>query len=570
MRLDFNGKQHIYGHHLTVPISPLIPNYENSVPSTDGDFDDDNMIIHGDNLRALKSLLPRYAGKIDCIYIDPPYNTGNEQWIYNDNVKSPLMKKWFEDNKPVDNEDLERHDKWLCMMWPRLHLLRELLSKDGTIFISIDHNEQHHLRVVLDEIFGEENYLNTFVWVNNLKGRQITGQGAAGTHENILAYRKESNTSQTFTGSINYLKQLMPDIYRGFNYSIKKDSLSDYVTKNELHNTNSRFNENTRPTLVFDIYYQPSSGKIICEDMTDSHLHSDFIKIPPKKNNSDRGKYHAWRWSREKIISDSHNLEFQIDANGSARIFTKVRSTDQTAVKDMIMGISTTAGTNDLKNTGINRIFDNPKPVALIKFLLSLCIDNAIILDSFAGSGTTAHATLALNAEDGGNRKFILVECEDYANSITAERVRRVINGVPDAQDPKLRKGYGGQFTYCTLGEPIEASSMLTGESLPSYKDYAIYAYHHATGKAIDPEMIDDSGNGPFYREATGRDFWLLYKPDLAWLQTSESALTKDYADQVSKTSQNAVVFASHKLIPQRLLTDMGIVFCQVPFFGAV
>ncbi len=135
---------------------------------------DDNLIIHGDNLAALKALLPRYAGRINCIYIDPPYNTGNEKWLYNNNVNSPMMKEWLKGKSPVDGEDLERHDKWLCMMWPRLQLLRELLSDDGVIFISIDDNEQHRLRMVMDEIFGEENFVACLPTVMNLKGNNCT------------------------------------------------------------------------------------------------------------------------------------------------------------------------------------------------------------------------------------------------------------------------------------------------------------------------------------------------------------------------------------------------------------
>ena len=150
--LEFKGKQHIYAHHLTVPYRPLVADAEKSLNPADAD---DNLIIHGDNLHALKALLPRYTGLVKCIYIDPPYNTGNESWLYNDNVNSPLMKEWVKANSPVDGEDLERHDKWLCMMWPRLHLLRELLADDGVIFVSIDANEQHHLRMLMDEIFGE-------------------------------------------------------------------------------------------------------------------------------------------------------------------------------------------------------------------------------------------------------------------------------------------------------------------------------------------------------------------------------------------------------------------------------
>ena len=167
--LDFKGKQHIYAHHLTVPYRPLVPDAARSLNSAETD---DNLIIHGDNLHALKALLPRYAGKVKCIYIDPPYNTGNEGWVYNDNVNSPLMKEWVKQNSPVDGEDLERHDKWLCMMWPRLHLLKELLSDDGVIFVSIDDNEQHHLRMMMDEIFGEGNFHCQFIWQSKVTPKQ--------------------------------------------------------------------------------------------------------------------------------------------------------------------------------------------------------------------------------------------------------------------------------------------------------------------------------------------------------------------------------------------------------------
>lgn len=162
--LDFKGKQLIYAHHLGVPARTFVVDAKKSLPlkgekpSLDG-----NLIIHGDNLHALKALLPRYGGRVNCIYIDPPYNTGNEGWVYNDNVNGPAIKEWLKDKSPVDGEDLERHDKWLCMMWPRLQLLRELLAEDGAIFISIDDNEQHRLRMAMDEIFGEENFIANII-----------------------------------------------------------------------------------------------------------------------------------------------------------------------------------------------------------------------------------------------------------------------------------------------------------------------------------------------------------------------------------------------------------------------
>ena len=190
--LEFKGKQHIYAHHLTVPYRPLEPDESRSCNPSDTD---DNLIIHGDNLHALKALLPRYANRIKCIYIDPPYNTGNENWVYNDNVNSPLMQQWFTENAPVDNEDLERHDKWLCMMWPRLHLLKELLTEDGIIFISIDHNEQHHLQMLMDEIFGEQNIVANFTWWSKYT-LSNDSKTVSYQHENILSYAKNLEVCQ--------------------------------------------------------------------------------------------------------------------------------------------------------------------------------------------------------------------------------------------------------------------------------------------------------------------------------------------------------------------------------------
>ena len=185
--LDFKGKQHIYAHHLTGPYRPLVLD---DTRSCNPSGIDDNLIIHGDNLHALKALLPRYAGRVKCIYIDPPYNTGNEGWVYSDRVNSRLMREWLEKNTPVDNEDLERHDKWLCMMWPRLHLLRELLAEDGAILVSIDDNEQHHLRMLMDEIFGPENFVSSVTWQKKVSPSN-DAKHFSYDHEYIAVYAKD-------------------------------------------------------------------------------------------------------------------------------------------------------------------------------------------------------------------------------------------------------------------------------------------------------------------------------------------------------------------------------------------
>ena len=195
--LDFKGKQYVYAHHLTVPYRSLNTHPEKSIGGVSNV--DGNLIIHGDNLHALKALMPRYVGRVKCVYIDPPYNTGNENSTYNDNVNGALHRKWLREHSPVDGEDLERHDKWLCMMWPRLQLLRELLSDDGIIFVSIDDHEQHYLRMLMNEIFGESNYVATLIW--NKQHSQQQGLFKR-YHEFVHAYARDvSQVSSIHAGT---------------------------------------------------------------------------------------------------------------------------------------------------------------------------------------------------------------------------------------------------------------------------------------------------------------------------------------------------------------------------------
>ena len=187
--LQFAYKELIAGYHLQVSYRDLKINKKKSLNYNKKEPLSDNLIIHGDNLEALKALLPKYAGRVNCIYIDPPYNTGNEGWVYNDNLSDPVFKQWLK--KTVDSEDLERHDKWCCMMWPRLQLLKELLADDGVIFVSIDDNEQHRLRMMMDEIFGIKNFVANVIWWSKYTlsndSKTISYQ-----HENILIYAKNS------------------------------------------------------------------------------------------------------------------------------------------------------------------------------------------------------------------------------------------------------------------------------------------------------------------------------------------------------------------------------------------
>lgn len=426
-----------------------------------------NLIIEGDNLEVLKLLQKSYQGKVKMIYIDPPYNTGND-FVYEDDF-SDGIKNYLQQTGQINDEgnrlstnsetDGRFHSNWMNMMYPRLYLAQNLLREDGVIFISIDDNEVNNAKSLCDTVFGMENYLNTFIWVSNLKGRQISGRGAVGTKEYVLVYSKMANQVGDFRVSGSIVKELMPSVYKGFDYEIQTDERGPYVLKNQLYNTNSAFNEATRPNLVFDIYYDPAKKEVKTSKVSTSHLYPDFVKIQPHRNNNGVNKYHAFRWSAKKVETESFDLEF-IESPSGWTVFTKVRDVDSTALKDLIMDISTNDGSKDLEKIGCKKDwFDFPKPVDLVKLLISTSTtEDDLVLDFFAGSGTTAHAVMAQNAKDGGNRKFILVQLPEQVEpesgaakagfdniaDITKERVRRAGKKIIEESDGKLKlKGEG-------------------------------------------------------------------------------------------------------------------------------
>lgn len=412
--LMWAGKQEAVRSLLTPSQGALVPDFDRSVG-----FDTaQNVFIEGDSLEALKLLQKAYNDKVKLIYIDPPYNT-RKDFIYADDYSDGLRAYLAytgqldaDGNRTSSDVDLlgRRHSRWLSMMYPRLILARNMLTRDGVLAVSIDDNEVTSLRSILNEVFGPENYLNTMVWVSNLKGRQITGSGAAGTKEYVLLYARDSNELDAFRASATLLKSWMPTVYKGFNYALQEDDRGPYVLKNELYNTNSAFNEATGPNLVFDIYFELATGSVKTAPVSDKHVHSGYAKVVPKKNNNGTNKYHAFRWSRAKVEAESHDLEF-VPSGSSYRVFTKVRDVDSTAVKDLIMDISTNEGTADLKNIGIDpHWFDYPKPVKLVQLLCAFATDkDSLILDFFAGSGTTAHAVALQNLADGGSRRHMLI-----------------------------------------------------------------------------------------------------------------------------------------------------------------
>lgn len=528
-RIEFKGKSSVANLHFAVPYHALVPDAKKGVsksPSLE-----DNLIIHGDNLKALKALLPTYAGRVKCIYIDPPYNTGNEHWVYNDNVNSPMMREWL--GKVVDSEDLTRHDKWLCMMMPRLKLLRELLTHDGTIFVSIDDNEQHHLRMLMNEVFGEENFLANIAWEKRYT-RSNNAKLFYSLKDSILVYRR--------TDSVNLLKEPRLEKTEGIYANPDDDPRGDWTSASYVNPATKE----QRPNLVYAI--RNPQGK--------------SIEHPT----------HAWKFSLETHAEHVAENRLWWGKDGKARYpRLKIYRNDTGVVPVDLWGYQETGttdeGGNVVKEIFGKAIFDNPKPVRLIERILKLVTNVSstdIILDSFAGSGTTAHAVLALNKEDGGQRRFILVETEDYADKITAERVRRVIKGVKNAKDENLRNGLGGTFSYFELGGAFDVNKMLTGEALPSYEELARYVFHNATGQTFDAKKINRQTN--FIGATENLDIYLIYEPDIEKLKGL--ALSLDTLDAMgpAKAGRQRLVFAPAKYLDREIMDEHNVEFAQLPF----
>lgn len=585
--LNFKGKEFVYNHHLSVPFRPLVPHAEKGIGpvALDG-----NLIIQGDNLHALKALLPMYAGKVDCIFIDPPYNTGNEGWSYNDNVNAPMIKEWLASN-PIGIEDGLRHDKWCAMMWPRLRLLHELLAENGSIWITLDDNEVADARLILDEIFGAENFVTCLAW-QKIYTVKNSSKYFSGMHDYVIVYSKNKDL---------WILNLIP-----------RDEESDYSNPDN----DPRGDWATNAVQARNPY---SEGRY------------DIISPNGQKFTPPSGTY--WRVSKdnfEKLNADNR-IWWGAKGDSIPRI-KKFLSEAKDGIVPATIWFHGESGTNGSAKELLRSIFSDqedifitPKPVKLLSRILSIATSGgATVLDSFAGSGTTAHAVIEANKRDGGNRKFILVEMEDYADKLTAERVRRVINGYsfdgtqktellrkkigwkalekPDALRQKVAaienlhgheydrvkkevkdaelivtgektvkektEGLGGSFTYCTLGDAVEMDAVLSGESLPSYEALASVLFNTATSQAFDPAKLDEAKG--YIGEAAGRHVWLLYKPNLEWLKSPDAALTLARAKIIAESDSHAnhLVFAPARYVSQKMLADekLNIEFAPLPF----
>ena len=528
-RLHFKGKVFVENHHLAVPFHELLPVREKGLSKKASLHD--NLIVHGDNLAALKSLLPTYHGKVKCVYIDPPYNTGNEGWAYNDNVNSPLMQYWL--GRVVDRDDLTRHDKWCCMMMPRLKLLRELLQEDGAIFVSIDDNEVHHLRCLMDEVFGEENFLATAIWQKVFSPKN-TAKYFSEDHDYVMVYARRI---EAWRPNLIVRSERATARYKNPDDDPRGPwSSSDLTARNPYSRGTYEVTSPSGDT------FGPSVGR--------------YFVVPIEKFLDLDEDGRIWWGKNGDSMPRLKRFLAQVKKGVVPQtlwLHTDVGNT-QEAKKELV---------STLHFDRSEDVFNTVKPSRLIRRILQIATDpDSIVLDSFAGSGTTGHAVLAQNREDGGNRRFVLVECEDYADSITAERVRRVIQGVPSAKDDALKAGLGGTFSYFELGRPMRQESLLDGSHLPSWEKLAGYIFFTATGQEFDPaETNSDTG---FVGRTSSHDVFLFYEPDVDKLKNL--ALSLPMARALPAGSRRKLVFAPTKYLDREFLHKYRIDFQQLPF----
>ncbi|MGH8454411.1 MAG: site-specific DNA-methyltransferase [Nevskiales bacterium] len=528
--LNWIGKQAVVTHHKDVPYRLLEPVPELSC----GDADTGNLIVQGDNLHALKALLPRYAGQVKCIYIDPPYNTGNEGWAYNDNVNSPEIRKWLGEVVGKEGETLDRHDRWLCMMYPRLVLLKQFLRDDGAIFISIDDNEVAALRMVMDEVFGASNFVATILW-------------------------------QKIFSPKNSARHLSEDHDYVVLYALKADRWTPNLV--------------SRPEGAVARYANPDKdtrGPWTSGDIQARNYYSEGtypIKCPSGRVIPGPGRGMYWRVSKQKFyeLDQDKRIWWGADGNNMPRL-KRFLSEVKKGVVPQTMWFHKDAGhTQEAKKELLelvqfetsDDVFITPKPTRLLQRILQIASnEDSLVLDSFAGSGSTGHAVLKQNVEDGGNRRFILVEMDEgIAKDVAAERVKRVAQGYRNGKGEQVA-GLGGGFQFCRLStEPLFGADGSIRESA-RYKDVAEFVWFMESGGGMAKV-----GKGPLLGVHKSTAIYLLYngilkdKSDVGGNVLNARTLSALPAHDGPK-----VVYGARCRFDGARLKRLGITFKQLPY----
>jgi adenine-specific DNA-methyltransferase len=516
--LNWIGKDKVLNHHLEVPFHVLERQYSfDEAGKHEEDNGSENMIIHGDNLLALKSLLPKYEGKIKCIYIDPPYNTGNENWVYNDNVNDPQIQRWLHQVVGKEGEDLSRHDKWLCMMYPRLKLLQRLLADDGVIFISIDVFEYAHLKCIMDEIFGIANFRNCIAvrrGIKNVQAQFEEVQALSLGHEYIYLYSKNTQAKlPKLSKPLELAKAGKWDTFwRGTDRPTMRYRIFDALPTSGQW----RWEENrTRKAMKnYDIYISKYADKISLDDFFIEHLMATNEKLDFVRKNENGVIQYYVPPQTGKLLSDNWM---------------------------------------DILLSGSFAGFDTEKNVLLIQRIIDWIVrPGEIVLDSFAGSGTTAHAVLNMNKADGGNRKFICIEMMDYADTITAERVKRVINGYGEGK--KAVDGTGGSFSYYELGEPLLVDDKLN--NAVSTEKIREYIYYMETKQALPEAAAEEPMLLGVYH---GAAYYFNYEKD------ASTTLNAAFLKSIKTQAEAYVIYADTCVLSENKLQQFHITFKKIP-----
>jgi adenine-specific DNA-methyltransferase len=581
--LHWIGKEKVVNHHQDVPFRVLEHQFgfDADKGKSEQQTDSGNKIIHGDNLEALKSLLPEYEGKIDCIYIDPPYNTGNEEWIYNDNVNHPKIKKWLGDVVGREGDDLTRHDKWLCMMYPRLVLLNHLLKKEGKIVISIGHHEIHNLLLICREIFGTKQIV------------PITLQTSGGKPSGGFNYQHE------------YMVFIVPR-----DFSANKSKYSGGKARSPFEGlTLATFDQTQRPNQTYPIFV----------NKTDGTLHGTGLSLQERIDNGDykgnleefefdfdeapegtvalwpitsKGDKCVWRLIADRLEEDWKEGHIKIGKNRYKKnpnkfsvqylpsgVIDKLKNGELKVIgteknaPTLIFGDNKTVGgqvptiwsekdfftvkgTSKMNEIFGKKVFNYPKPIELINEVLrAITTKNDVVLDSFSGSGTTAHAVQNLNLEDNGERKFILIEMEDYASTVTAERMKRVMTGY--GKGSKKIDGTGGQFDYYNLGSALFNDSNLLNEDVKEDR-IREYVWYSETKAAFPKERAEDA-----HKHVLGTkdetDYYFFYEKDAI------TTLNHNFLATIKKKADQYVIYADNCLLSKEFLQSRNIIFKKIP-----
>jgi len=564
--LNWIGKDAVVNHHKEVPFHLLKCDEKLSVaprsplPLGEGQGEcGDNLLVQGDNLLALKALLPHYAGQVKCIYIDPPYNTGEEGWAYNDKVNSPEINGWLGQVVGRENEDMTRHDKWLCMMYPRLSLLKELLRDDGTLFISIDEFEVANLRLLLNEVFDSSNDMGCLVWKRR-SSSAMSGTPLSIDHEYILVFAKDKNKISLYglgKGIENYPYKDEKGFYASTDLTVGMDKNARPGQYYRITNPKTGKVYEPNPERVWRFYPKTMNKVIEAEliiwpDEQDGNMQRPRYKTYFDPDNLKPTPISSWIESAGMSQKDVANEEAEYELS----ILTTGMNQEGGKLLQKIFG---------------TKMFSYPKPVSLVKSLVrSATRGDDIVMDSFAGSGTTGHAVLRMNKEDSGNRRFILVEMdENISKNITAERLKRVSRGYEwkdQKGNKKKEEGLGGGFRFCTLGETLFDTDGQIHKEV-TFEDLARHVYFVETGSPLPSGEGRVRATSPLLGVHNGVAVYLLYNGVMKdKSRDGGNVLTRPLLASLPEHDGAKVIYGNGSLLSENTLRELGITFRQVPY----